>query len=170
LYLTLSETPWGGSNEKLAELYKQANGECPLIIDKSSPSCGGSRFGCWTCTVIKSDKSMQGFVEGGDEWMKPLLEFRNWLAVARNSSRYRSSKRRDGKKGLGPFTLRARRMIFERLIRVEETLRKTKEGAGIRLIAAAEKRLIEELWWQDGYRGPGVAELEVTARVATKKQ
>jgi len=44
LYLTLTETPWGGSNEKLAQLYKQANGECPLIVDKSMPSCGGSRL------------------------------------------------------------------------------------------------------------------------------
>ncbi len=96
LYLTLSEPPWGGDNEKLAQLYKRANGECPLVIDKSTPTCGGSRFGCWTCTVVKSDKSMQGFVERGDDWMKPLLEFRDWLKVMRNEARHRKKTRRNG--------------------------------------------------------------------------
>jgi len=100
LYLVLSEPPWGGDNEKLAHLYKQANGECPLVIDKSTPTCGGSRFGCWTCTVVKSDKSMKGFVENGDEWMNPLLEFRNWLAEIRNSPRHRWPHREDRYRGV----------------------------------------------------------------------
>jgi DNA sulfur modification protein DndC len=123
LYLTLSQPPWGSDNEKLAQLYKQANGECPLVIDKSTPTCGGSRFGCWTCTVVKSDKSMQGFVERGDDWMKPLLEFRDWLKVMRNEARHRKKTRRDGKPGLGPYTLKARREIYQRLIQAEELVR-----------------------------------------------
>ncbi|MCB1193045.1 MAG: hypothetical protein H7A23_12965 [Leptospiraceae bacterium] len=32
--------------------------ECPLVIDDTTPSCGNSRLGCWTCTVIDQDKSM----------------------------------------------------------------------------------------------------------------
>jgi DNA sulfur modification protein DndC len=169
LYLTLSVPPWGGDNEKLAQLYKQANGECPLVMDKSTPTCGGSRFGCWTCTVIRSDKSMQGFIASGDEWMKPLLEFRNWLAEARNNPRYRAKKRRDGKRGLGPFTLSARREIYQRLIQVEELVRQHPEAHGLRLIESAEKALIEKLWKQDGYRGRGLVALEVMIRRSVKK-
>lgn len=30
--------------------------ECPIQIDTSTPSCGNSRFGCWTCTVVERDK------------------------------------------------------------------------------------------------------------------
>ena len=31
-----------------------ADGECPLVLDSSTPSCGDSRFGCWVCTVARS--------------------------------------------------------------------------------------------------------------------
>lgn len=32
-----------------------ADGECPLVIDSSTPSCGNSRFGCWVCTMVTED-------------------------------------------------------------------------------------------------------------------
>lgn len=169
LYLTLSSPPWGGDNEKLAKLYKQANGECPLIVDKSMPTCGGSRFGCWTCTVIRADKSMQGFVANGDEWMNPLLNFRNWLASARDNPKYRKSRRRNGTPGLGPFTLKARREIYERLIRTEELVRSSPEGKRVRLIDAREKGLIEALWQEDGYKGTNLCDLEKATRAATRQ-
>lgn len=170
LYLTLSEPPWGGDNERLARLYKQANGECPLVIDKSTPTCGGSRFGCWTCTVIKSDKSMKGFVTNGDEWMTPLLDFRDWLAEIRNLPRYRRPNRRNGNPGLGPFTLKARRDIYRRLIETEELVRMYPQGAGISLIEKREKTLIDKLWRQDGYKGPHVSVLESDTRSAFRRE
>ena len=53
---------------------KQADGgECPLVIDKSTPSCGNSAFGCWTCTVIENDKAVEGFIESGDEHLGRCL-------------------------------------------------------------------------------------------------
>lgn len=170
LYLTLSETPWGGDNERLAKLYKQANGECPLVMDKSGPTCGGSRFGCWTCTVIKSDKSMKGFVENGDEWMNPLLDFRNWLAEMRNDARHRRPHRRNGQPGLGPFTLEARRVIFQRLIEAEELVRVYPQGARVRLIEEREKILIDKLWREDGYKGPSISELESDIRASFTRE
>jgi 3'-phosphoadenosine 5'-phosphosulfate sulfotransferase (PAPS reductase)/FAD synthetase len=46
--------PWGGDNRPLYKLYASAsNGECPIQIDISTPSCGNSKFGCWTCTVVE---------------------------------------------------------------------------------------------------------------------
>ena len=41
------ETPWGGKNLVLWNLYKDSSGqgECPMVIDETTPSCGNSRFG-----------------------------------------------------------------------------------------------------------------------------
>ncbi|MFN8331355.1 MAG: hypothetical protein U0T81_09080 [Saprospiraceae bacterium] len=42
-----------------------------LVIDKTTPSCGQSRFGCWVCTVVNRDKSMDYLIDNGDDWMRP---------------------------------------------------------------------------------------------------
>jgi DNA sulfur modification protein DndC len=55
-YLLQKPNPWGNDNRALYKLYANAsNGECPIQIDTSTPSCGNSRFGCWTCTVVERD-------------------------------------------------------------------------------------------------------------------
>ncbi|MEX2437642.1 MAG: DNA phosphorothioation system sulfurtransferase DndC, partial [Candidatus Babeliales bacterium] len=79
-FLFQIESPWGNSNRDLAAMYRDANaGECPLVIDDSTPSCGNSRFGCWVCTVAEKDSSMQAMIDNGEDWMEPLLEIRNFL-------------------------------------------------------------------------------------------
>ncbi len=76
-YLLNSKNPWGANNKELKTMYLNAqSGECPLVIDKSTPSCGGGRFGCWTCTVVNKDKSMEALVENGEDWMEPMMDFR----------------------------------------------------------------------------------------------
>ncbi|MGO8813871.1 MAG: hypothetical protein ACLQVG_04295 [Terriglobia bacterium] len=50
-----------------------SNGECPIQIDTSTPSCGNSRFGCWTCTVVDRDKASEGLLASGDEM--PITSF-----------------------------------------------------------------------------------------------
>ena len=113
--------PWDRSHDQLLDLYRQANGgECPVVMDLNTPSCGGSRFGCWTCTVVKMDKSMEGFIDTGDVWMRPLNEFRNWLKEIRENPEYRQSRRRDGSPGPGPFTPEARKIILRRLLDLEQ--------------------------------------------------
>lgn len=92
-------TPWGTNNNSLFELYSGADGgECPFTVtnDKETPSCGNSRFGCWICTVVNEDKSLTGFVKNGEEWLIPLLDFRQWLISIRNKHEYRMQYRRDG--------------------------------------------------------------------------
>ncbi len=100
-YLMSAPCPWSGDNQILFDLYKGSNqGECPLVIDKSTPSCGNSRFGCWTCTVVTKDKALHGLIESGATWMKPLLNFRNMLhktTAPDKKSQYRNYKRRTGK-------------------------------------------------------------------------
>lgn len=92
-------TPWGTSNNDLHQLYMGADGgECPFTVtnDKETPSCGNSRFGCWICTVVNEDKSLTGFIENGEEWLQPLLDFRAWILSIRNKHEYRMQYRRDG--------------------------------------------------------------------------
>ena len=101
--------PWGGTHDEMMALYRQANsGECPIVMDLNTPSCGGSRFGCWTCTVVKSDKSMESFIENGEAWMLPLNRFRNWLKEIREDESRRCRIRRTGEEGLGPFNSESR--------------------------------------------------------------
>ncbi len=100
-YLLNYECPWGDDNKELHKLYMDSSsGECPLVIDKSikeeAGSCGNSRFGCWTCTVVTEDKALNGFIENGEDWMKPLLEFRNWLSDIRDVTEYRQKYRMNG--------------------------------------------------------------------------
>lgn len=96
------ENPWGGKNLVLWNLYKDSSGqgECPMVIDETTPSCGNSRFGCWTCTVVTKDRAMESLIQNGEEWMSPLLEFRNKLAatnVPKDKDEYRNFKRRTGR-------------------------------------------------------------------------
>jgi DNA sulfur modification protein DndC len=85
-YLTQFKNPWGYPNEELLGMYQGAteDGECPLVVDTSTPSCGDSRFGCHVCTMVTEDKSLGAMIQNDveKEWMLPLLEFRsNWINI-----------------------------------------------------------------------------------------
>jgi DNA sulfur modification protein DndC len=99
-YLMQAQSPWGDNNRDLVALYRSANeGECPLVVDTNTPSCGNSRFGCWVCTVVSQDHSMVAQIENGAEWMRPMLEFRDYLAKTADPKRkreIRDVRRRDG--------------------------------------------------------------------------
>lgn len=152
LSLNNNKTSWGADNRKLIELYTDADsGECPFagISSKSeqTQSCGQSRFGCWICTVVKEDKSLNGFIRSGHRELIPLAEFRKWLISVRDVSDYREKKRRDGTvyftnagdMGYGPFTWNARKEILERLLRTQETI-------GYELITEEELKAIDKIW------------------------
>jgi DNA sulfur modification protein DndC len=146
--------PWGGTHRELVTLYRNAQGgECPLVIDKSqAPSCGSSssRFGCWTCTVVDKDRSMEGFIDAGFEHLEPLLEFRDWLREIRNDRKLRMLERRDGRIALmgdgepvpGPFTLETRQLILTRLLKIQDEV-------GAPLIHPDEITRIKALWAED---------------------
>jgi DNA sulfur modification protein DndC len=153
-FLALNEPPWGGSHLKLIGLYREASGgECPVVTSKEdAPSCGttSSRFGCWTCTVVEKDRSLEGFVESGYAEFSPLLDFRDWLASIRNDKERRQARRRDGRITItdggvfvpGPFTLQTRSEIFERLRGLEKE-------TGQALISEEEIGLIHEIWAEE---------------------
>ncbi|WP_295456739.1 hypothetical protein [uncultured Thiodictyon sp.] len=78
-----TRNPWGYDNRELLGMYAgaSADGECPLVVDTSTPSCGDSRLGCWVCTLVEQDKSMAAMIQNDQkkEWMMPLLDLRNAL-------------------------------------------------------------------------------------------
>lgn len=82
-YLMQRKNPWGYNNRDLLGMYAgaSADGECPLVVDDTTPSCGDSRFGCWVCTLVEKDRSMTAMVQNDSEmeWMQPLLELRNLI-------------------------------------------------------------------------------------------
>lgn len=99
-YLLQYESPWGDDNNELLQLYQDSSSECPLVIDKevkeSAGSCGNSRFGCWTCTVVNEDKALSGFINSGVDWLLPLYEFRNFLTEIREDRSQRQKHRMNG--------------------------------------------------------------------------
>ena len=171
-YLMGSQSPWGDDHKELFGLYKDSNaGECPIVIDKTTPSCGNSRFGCWTCTVVQKDKAMEGLIETGHNWMEPLKKFRNLLAETtepENKSKYRSLIRRDGKltvhikeiktrdnneseavRVYGPYTLSFRKELLRKLLNIQKDFSSIPEAKGLKLIQQDELEAIRHFWKED---------------------
>jgi DNA sulfur modification protein DndC len=163
------ETPWGGSNRPLWTLYMHSSsqGECPLVIDESTPSCGNSRFGCWTCTVVTKDRAMENLIENGEDWMLPLLKFRDVLAKTtepEQKNTYRNFKRRNGKVSYqyakegediaaerkhipGPYWLKYRKTWLKELLELDKEL--NQQGHTISLITEPELHAIRQQWLRD---------------------
>jgi len=170
VYLLSWPSPWGSNNRDLVTMYKNAqSGECPLVVDKSTPPCGNSRFGCWTCTLVERDKSMEGAVASGDEWLVPLLELREWLMKTRDpalKSKYRSHRRRtgrvhfmDSKEGRkvvrGPYKMEVRRRLLKTLLAAQKRIRSQGPDPDVQLITEEELHRIRQVWqfeegdWED---------------------
>ncbi|QOQ88122.1 DNA phosphorothioation system sulfurtransferase DndC [Campylobacter corcagiensis] len=147
-YLTTFNPPsWKIPHNILFDLYTKASGdECQFIIDKNQSSCGGSRFGCWVCTLVNEDKSMQGFISSGKENLKPLNEFRNFIKKARENPKFRSDFNRHGEFRPGPFTSFARKLILKKLLECEKEF---KDKGGINLISDEQLSLIADEWNKD---------------------
>jgi DNA sulfur modification protein DndC len=128
--------------QALATLYRGAAGECPVIKAPQAAPCASGRFGCWTCTVVRKDRSSHSLIEAGHKDLIPYLEFRDWLASIRNDVRRRWPIRRNGRVGLGPFTLETRLEIRSRLEALEKTV-------GAVLLPKAEVDEIDRLWALD---------------------
>lgn len=152
-------SPWGFDNKILFNIYSDASAddyECPTVVTSDShKSCGQSRFGCWTCTVVKEDKSMTALVNNGIEWMKPLLNFRNKLLENRNISANRNKTRRSGQlavdetgHNMGNYTMKYRINLLRELLTIQKKVQQHK--ASIILIKSQELIAIQIIWYRDG--------------------
>jgi DNA sulfur modification protein DndC len=150
-YLNQVPPPWTGTHKELVTLYRNANsGDCPLVIDETTPSCGQSRFGCWVCTVVSRDKSMEGLIFNGEEWMGPLVEIRNYLVETRdNPEVYREKRRRNGtidEDKWGPYKFETRVELLTRILKAQKKIQKEEN---IELITHQEMVLIQFYWFRD---------------------
>lgn len=128
--------------ERLLRIYKDAESECPIIRDSKAEPCAGSRFGCWTCTVVRKDKAMTNLISNSYSQLSPLLEFRNFMSQFRDNLEYREKRRRNGTPGLGPITLSGRRILLKKLL-------ETQKQYGSQLISEEEIAAIKDLWTKD---------------------
>jgi DNA sulfur modification protein DndC len=157
-YLLQNPSPWGATNRTLVTIYNNATGgDCPLITDISTPSCGNSRFGCWVCTVVKKDKSMQALIDNGEEWMEPMVNFRDMLADNRNDPSWREPKRRGGGDGPGAYTPEKRAFMLETLLLAQKEVRI--QEPEMMLINYQELVAIQVTWHRDGIFNYSVASI-----------
>lgn len=159
-YLLQNPSPWGNDNRDLVAMYRNAQaGECPLVVDTTTPSCGNSRFGCWVCTVVERDRSMEAMIDSGEDWLEPLLEFRDLLAETQAPDKkklYRDFRRRSGQvafiKGTdkpvpGPYTLDFCKTLLRRLLETQiRVQREAPPGDETLLVHDAELHEIRRIW------------------------
>jgi len=176
-YLLSAPSPWGEDHDQLFAMYKDSNqGECPLVVDSKSQSCGNSRFGCWTCTVVTKDRALHGLIDSGEEWMRPLLNFRDELynsSQPENKEKYRNFRRRTGNIDIqtkyepgvgrtnevdvnedgsvkyvpGPYWMQYRQKWLKELLEIEKNIRD--QGIDIELITRDELKAIRQEWLND---------------------
>lgn len=157
-YLNQVPSPWGANNKMLNMLYRNANGgDCPLVIDDTTPSCGNSRFGCWVCTVVSKDKSMDALIENGEDWMEPLAELRDMLVEYRNDPEWRQQFRRGGAEGIGPYTIEKRAYILETLLKAQKEV--NEQEPDLSLINYQELVAIQVTWYRDNFFKHSVADI-----------
>jgi DNA sulfur modification protein DndC len=147
-------SPWGADNSELFKIYADASAddyECPtLVTTKEHSSCGQSRFGCWTCTVVKEDKSMSALINNGFDWLKPLLSLRNSLDSERNDIEIRMSTRRDGTRAvndMGTYQPIYRTSILKRVLEAQKQIQESKPH--VELITNQELIAIQVIWNRD---------------------
>lgn len=171
-FLMQVKNPWGYNNRDLLGMYAgaSADGECPLVLDDTTPSCGDSRFGCWVCTLVEQDKSMTAMIQNDveKEWMMPLLDLRNAIdfrrddqgLYAENADRHLRDFRRmsglvqimsNGKEIPGPYLQSAREQFLVKLLKAQTYIRKNgpEEMRNIELITLDELQEIRRIWVMD---------------------
>lgn len=157
-------SPWGADNSELFKIYSDASAddyECPtLVTNKEHSSCGQSRFGCWTCTVVKEDKSMTALIKNGFDWLKPLLSLRDTLDAERNDIDIRMPTRRDGTRAvndMGTYQPIYRTSILKRVLEAQKKIQETKPH--VQLITNQELIAIQVKWNRDLFFDKNVSQI-----------
>jgi len=110
---------------------------------------------------------MEAMIENGDEWLQPMLDFRDLLASTQEpttKSQVRDHKRRNGRVMLktdgvgivyGPYKLEFRKRLLRKLLELQAQVRSEGPNANETLITDGELHEIRRLWrselqdWED---------------------
>ena len=159
MYITQTKNPWNYDNKALLNMYQgaTADGECPLVVDTSTRSCGDSRFGCYVCTMVEQDKSMQAMIQNDEEkeWMLPLMNLRNrWLDI-KEDRKHRDFRRMSGALKIvsgrlvhGPYKQKYREDLLAALLEAEIAVQKygPPEVRNLKLINQGDLEEIRRIW------------------------
>jgi DNA sulfur modification protein DndC len=112
---------------------------------------------------------MEAMIDNGEEWMQPLLDFRDFLVKTQDPAtkhQYRDARRRTGKVTTwvdennkerliwGPYKFEFRKDLLRRLLSIQKLIQ-DKEDAELELIDTGELHEIRRLWrteagdWED---------------------
>lgn len=161
-YLITETNPWGIDNKELFSIYRGAtpDAECPIVVDTSTPSCGDSRFGCYVCTMVTQDKSMQAMIQNDEQkqWMQPILDFRNRNLAIEDRS-VRDFRRLNGRLTVfrgelvhGPYMQDYRAKLLRELLETQQVVRRSDQKQGtekIELISIEELEEIRRIWVEE---------------------
>src|SRR6185437_5370779 len=120
------------------------------------------------CTVVERDRTMEAMIENGEEWMAPMLDFRDWLVTTQDPAQkrgIRDIRRRDGRVHFwgeqkdkviwGPYKFIFRQEILRRILRAQCSVQGTGPDRDMALITMAELEEIRRIWriecadWED---------------------
>jgi DNA sulfur modification protein DndC len=177
IYLNSVKNPWNFPNHDLMGMYQGATegGECPLVVDKTTPSCGDSRFGCYVCTMVSEDKSMNAMIANDEEkeWMMPLVMLRNEIEVndpnrekrldkLRKDKSNRDFRRMNGtltvhttKKGAdlvpGPYLQSFREHMLKKVLEAQVAVQRMgpPEVKNLELLPLEELEAIRKIWLEN---------------------
>jgi len=135
-FLLDNDPPWGMDHCQLRHLYTGGNSSCSLF-------CGGIRFGCWVCTVVRKDRCTEGLAQiPGWDWLENFLTYRELMLEVRSKPENRVMRCKNGQEYLGPLNLRTREFLYTKLKELE-----TKIGAS--LLSLEDERMIHSLWGRE---------------------
>ena len=117
--------------------------------------------------MVTKDRAMESLIQNGEDWMLPLLKFRDLLAKTTDPEQkdtYRNYKRRTGKVSYqyakegediaserkhvpGPYWLKYRQQWLRELLSTEKVL--NEQGHSITLITEPELHEIRQQWLKD---------------------
>jgi len=120
-YIEYNEKKWSISMHHLKELYSV-----------TSSNINESRTGCWVCTLVRKDQSLEKLAQTTPELL-PLIEFKKFLLKVRDNKELRDKVEKNGKSYLGPLNTEIRREILKRLERIHK-------------LPLEEKREIYKIW------------------------
>jgi DNA sulfur modification protein DndC len=114
---------------------------------------------------VSRDKSMEGLIVNGDDWMEPLMEFRDELLRARSDRSCREMRRRvfspydeDDENTWGPYTPAARASLLKLLLEAQRDIQLS-QGEDMQLISHQELVAIQLTWYRDGIFNQNVADI-----------
>ena len=109
---------------------------------------------------------MESLVDGGEEWMEKLLDFRNMLAATQDPQEKRKLRQlkgrngrirmtRDGRPSPGPYEFSVRKEFLRKLLETQKQVRREGPDPNAVLISEAELHEIRRIWrteesdWED---------------------